>query len=82
MSSKIVESKNPVIQPLSSILFGPGVGAKYLASMVYCGCTCNKTNSRIIIQQQFSLKLVQCQPRLNQEIQPFVVEGIHFAAHT
>ena len=49
MSSKIVESKNPVIQPLSSILFGPGVGAKYLASMVYCGYTCKKTNSRIII---------------------------------
>ena len=48
MSSKIVESKNPVIQPLSSILFGPGVGAKYLASMVYCGYTCKKITSKII----------------------------------
>ena len=55
MSSKIVESKNPVIQPLSSILFGPGVGAKYLASMVYCGYTCKKITSKIIHAKKLQL---------------------------
>ena len=32
----------------------------------------------LLFNSSFFLKLVQCQPRLNREIQPFVVEGVRF----
>ena len=49
------------------------------SSLILCSLLETRAGEgNILLNSSFFLKLVQCQSRLNPEIQPFVVEGIGF----